>query len=93
MRISGKVRGEIFDNGGANWDNDFREITDAFLIYISSNNSLSDNYLQKAKAIIKEIRKNGEGDDDDINFLCELATKWVRLNPNPIKLQRPNYTI
>ncbi|MCM0665558.1 ankyrin repeat domain-containing protein [Flavobacterium tyrosinilyticum] len=91
VRISGKVRDEIYRNGGGNWNIDFKKMLDAFFIHLSSNNSLSDNELEKADLIIKYVRKNGDAEIDELNFLCELATKWVLANTTPILLSEPNY--
>lgn len=91
VRISGKVRDEIYRNGGGNWNIDFKKMLDAFFIHLSSNNSLSDDELEKAALIIKDVRKNGDGEIDELNFLCELATKWVLANTTPILLSEPNY--
>lgn len=91
VRISGKVRDEIYRNGGGNWNIDFKKMLDAFFSHISSGISLDDDELKKADFIIKDIRKNGDGETDDLNFLCKLATKWVLKNPNPTLLNKPNY--
>lgn len=91
VRIAGKVRDEIYRNGGGNWNIDFKKMLDALYIYLSSENSLSSVELEEAAVIIKDIRKNGDGETQDLNFLCELATKWVLINPNPILLDKPKY--
>lgn len=91
VRIAGKVRDEIYRNGGANWGADFKKMLDAFGAYLSTGNALAKADLEKAEVTIKEIRKNGDGEDDELNFLCELATKWVVANPNPIALYKPSY--
>ena len=91
VRIAGKVRDEIYRNGGGNWNIDFKKMLDAFFIHLSSNNSLSAKELAKADLVIKDVRKNGDGEIDELNFLCELATKWVLANTTPILLSEPNY--
>lgn len=91
VRIAGKVRDEIYRNGGANWNIDFKKMLDAFYSHVSSGISLSANELEKAGLMIKDIRQNGNGEDEELNFLCELATKWVLTNPHPILLDKPNY--
>jgi len=91
VRIAGKVRDEIYRNGGGNWDADFKKMLDALLVHYSTGNALSADELAMAQEIVKYIRKNGDGDDDDIHFLCELATRWVLANPNPMTLEKPNY--
>lgn len=89
VRIAGKVRDEIYRNGGGNWDNDFKKMLDAFILHLSSMNALSNKELEDSNILIKEIYKSGFA--DDLNFLCEIATKWVLLNPTPISLNKPNY--
>lgn len=91
VRIAGKVRDEIHRNGGANWGADFKKMLDAFGEHLKAGNSLATADLEKADLIIKDIRKNGDGEDDELHFLCELATKWVNDNPNPILMDKPNY--
>jgi len=91
VRISGKVRDEIYRNGGGNWNIDFKKMLDAFLLYLASNNSLSIDELEKLNSLVQDIRKNGDAETDELNYLCELATKWVLLNPIPILLDKPNY--
>lgn len=89
VRIAGKVRDEIYRNGGGNWNIDFKKMLDAFYLHLTSENALSAAELEEAKTYIKDIRNTGFA--DDLNFLCELATNWVRLNPIPIVLTKPNY--
>ena len=91
VRIAGKVRDEIYRNGGANWNIDFKKMLDAFFIFLSLGISLHSDELAKANLIIKDIRKNGDGEDNELNFLSELATKWVLINPKPILLDKQNY--
>ncbi|WAC39440.1 ankyrin repeat domain-containing protein [Pedobacter sp. SL55] len=91
VRIAGKVRDEIYRNGGGNWDANFKKMLDSLLVYYSSGNALSADELANAEEIVKYIRKNGDGEVDELNFLCELATKWVLANPNPVLLEKPNY--
>jgi len=91
IRVSGKVRDEIYRNGGGNWDADFRKMLDSLLVNFSSGNPLTDADLAEGQGIVKYIRKNADGNDDGIHFLCELANRWVQKNPNPMKLVKPNY--
>jgi ankyrin repeat protein len=91
IRIAGKVRDEIYRNGGGNWDIDFKKMLDAFLVYLNSDNTLSIDEIEKAKLLVKDIRKSGDAETDELNFLCELATKWVLINPTPVLLSNPSY--
>ncbi len=56
IRIAGKVRDEIYRNGGRNWNIQFKKILDAFLLHLDSYNSLSINEFEKANLLIKERR-------------------------------------
>ena len=64
---------------------------DAFLIHLATNNALSVDELEKLNSLVQYIRKNGDAETDELKYLCELATKWVLLNPIPILLDKPNY--
>lgn len=91
VRIAGKVRDEIYRNGGGNWNLYFKKMLDAFLAHLASNNALSVDELEKLTSLVRSIRKNGDAETDELNYLCQLATKWVILNPIPILLEEPNY--
>ncbi len=91
IRIAGKIRDEIYRNGGANWNIDFKKMLDSFLVHIDSHNALSIEELDKANLLIQDIRKSGDAETDELNFLCELATKWVLKNTTPLLLEKPNY--
>jgi hypothetical protein len=91
VRIAGKVRDEIYRNGGGNWNIDFKKMLDAFLTHLATNNALSVAELEKSNSLVQDIRKNGDAETDELNYLCELATKWVVLNPTPILLEKSNY--
>ncbi|MGQ7855550.1 ankyrin repeat domain-containing protein [Pedobacter sp. WC2501] len=86
VRIAGKIRDEIYRNGGGNWNTYFKKMLDSYLIYLKSENTLSNDEIEKATLLVQEIRKSGDAETDELNFLCELAVKWVILNPVPIKL-------
>ena len=87
IRISGRIRIEIEGNGGINWDADYKRMADALLAHVSSGEPLPPQRLDEAAALVREI-KSSSGDTDR---MCQLATDWVALNPEPIKLTRPNY--
>lgn len=91
VRIAGRVRDEIYRNGGANWNINFKKMLDAFLLHVATKNTLSIDELEKLNSLVQAIRKNGDAETDELNYLCELATKWVLLNPKPNSLDKPNY--
>ena len=88
IRITGKVSHEILGNGGGNWDRDFRKMLDALLRHFSSGTPLDAAALQEAAELTKEVR---DGDGSETHRLCELAVRWVLLNPHPVRLERPDY--
>lgn len=89
IRITGKVSYEILDNGGINWDNQYRKMLNSLIHYFSLGTPLNPAALQEAATLAKELH-NGNGSDEPAR-LCELAVYWVLSNPNPITLEQPDY--
>lgn len=89
IRITGKVSYEILDNGGINWDNQYRKMLKSLNHYFSLGTPLHPAALQEAEMLVKELH-NGHGSDEPAR-LCELAVHWVLSNPNPITLDQPDY--
>ncbi len=88
IRIAGKVADEIDRNGGVNWDADYGKMTHAFLQHVASGAPLSDAERERAARAVAEVRnRDGAGAE-----LCELAVKWVKLNPAPRQLSPPGYS-
>lgn len=90
IRITGRLSHEILDNGGMNWDADFRKMLSALLAYFESGNLLSGDKQQEAKTIAAQI-KGGNGDKDELYRLTEFAVDWVRLNPKPLMVGKVEY--
>ena len=91
VRIAGRVRDEMNRNGGCNWNRDYRMMLDAFVKHVASESALSDAELEEAKNLASSIGPRGDFNEASLDRLCELATKWVLLNPEPIKLETPRY--
>jgi hypothetical protein len=89
IRITGKVSYEVLDNGGINWDNQFRQVLKSLLHYFSLGTPLHPAALNEATTLVKELH-NGHGRDEPAK-LCEMAVQWVLNNPNPITLEQPDY--
>lgn len=87
IRISGRIRDEFERNGGVNWDADYRRMADAFLAHVHSGAPLVGGELTEARALVDAVKNRG-GDTDR---LCEIALRWVALNPLPVKLPAPDY--
>ncbi len=89
IRVTGKISYEIMNNGGGNWDKEFRKILKAVLHYFSMGVPLEPDLLEEAAVLAKDLQ---HGDDYEAPArLCELAVKWVLANPTPIALPEPDY--
>ena len=88
IRIPGKIRTELESNGGINWDADYKNMASAFVVLVSSGTPLPAFELAEARAIIAEVKARR----GDTSRLCELAVRWVALNPKPVRLPPPNYS-
>jgi hypothetical protein len=89
IRISGKISYEIMDNGGGNWDAQFRKMLDALIGHVGSGTPLPPAQLEEAKALAKRMRSGS--DYDAPTRLSQLAVQWVLANPQPIALPTPAY--
>lgn len=90
IRITGRVRDELYRNGGVNWDKDYRNMLNALPKYFASGTPLAEKELKETKELVSSIRT--KGDEEVITErLCELAVIWVLLNQTPISLERTNY--
>jgi len=90
IRISGRISDELYRNGGGNWDAGFNKMADAFLQHVRGGTPLSTQELREAETVVAELKRTS-GDSGDTRRLSELAVKWVLQNPQPIKLEPPNY--
>ncbi|MFI7115636.1 ankyrin repeat domain-containing protein [Amycolatopsis sp. NPDC049868] len=91
IRVTGRISDEMFRNGGANWDRDYRAMADAFPGFLTLGEPLGDEELREAKEIAKQVR-SGRGADGHLDRLSELAVAWVAKNPAPIALEAVGYT-
>lgn len=89
IRITSNIGDEIDRNGGMNWDEEYQAMLVAMGNYLASGKSLTDKDL---KLVANAIQDLDTGQDyDAAASLSELAVKWVKLNPTPIKLEAPAY--
>lgn len=91
VRIAGRIQDEMNRNGGCNWNRDYRMMLDAFVKHVASESALSDAELEEVKSLTSSISPRGSFDEASLDRLCELATKWVLQNPEPIKLGETKY--
>ncbi len=91
VRIAGRVRDELYRNGGANWNADYRKMLNDLPKHFASGTAFSPEELAETKALLSSIHAKGDDEDAAINRLCELAVKWVSANPQPMPLPKPDY--
>ncbi|MEZ4375456.1 MAG: ankyrin repeat domain-containing protein [Polyangiaceae bacterium] len=87
IRISGRIPDEWYRNGGANWDQDYAAMAQAFLGYVSSHHSLPTTDIAACKQVIHNLKR----DPDSSERLMDWAVQWVELNSQPIALPPPAY--
>ena len=82
IRITGRLAHEILDNGGTNWDRDFRAMAGALPKLFASGTPLPDAQLTEATTLATSLR--GNGPEGHVQRLSELAVAWVVANPQPL---------
>jgi len=90
IRITGRVSHEVMDNGGGNWDAQFRKMLDALIRHFGSGAPLPSTQLEEAAALVQRLRSKGS-DYETPARLTELSVQWVLANPQPIALPTPEY--
>lgn len=71
---------EILDNGGMNWDGDFRRMLRVLPDYFRLGNALSDEDIAEVVRLTHVLR-DGRGQDEPTT-LCVYAVAWVLKNPD-----------
>lgn len=94
IRIAGKVYHELKDNGGMNWDNDFRKMLKSFVKYAQLGVPLTNDAkaAKKVTGILNRCGNNGFCNDHMCDLLCYLAVDWVSQNPNVIAPLEADYS-
>ncbi len=85
IRLIGRLSHEILDNGGCNWDADFRNMVHAFAEYLGKGVPADADTVSKANAISLQT------DEQTFAYLTKKATDWVAANPEPIPLESVSY--
>lgn len=89
IRITGRVSYEILNNGGGNWDADYRKMLDALVRYLGTGAPLEPGLLEEASSIARRFH-NIAGNEQP-SRLSELAVQWVLANPQPVSMPEPDY--
>ena len=94
IRIAGRVQHEFLDNGGMNWDEDFRKMLHAFPQYLRLGNAFNEDDIKAAELLTKLLVTAGdEGRIDDFlcSALCACAVTWVKQNPEVLAPLEADY--
>ncbi len=94
IRIAGRVQHEFLDNGGMNWDDNFRKMLYAFPNYLRLGNSFSEDDIKSAELLANLLITAGdEGRIDDFlcSALCSCAVAWVQQNSEVIAPLEADY--
>ncbi|HIT76532.1 MAG TPA: ankyrin repeat domain-containing protein [Candidatus Avipropionibacterium avicola] len=85
IRIAGRVHDEVFRNGGANWDRDYRRMLQTLVQLCGSGEPLTEAESDELEELTHQFDR-GSAPDEVLNRIDELAVTWVRRNPTPISL-------
>jgi hypothetical protein len=86
IRIAGRMADEVHRNGGANWDDRYRAMAKALIAHLGSGVSIHEKDLADVRTLLR-----GPPGDDDVDELKRFAVVWVRSNPMPVALAKPDY--
>ena len=85
IRICGAISYEILDNGGINWCNRHQEMCVKLLELLSRHDALLLANNKEIEKILSKIISRNEN-EEDVDRLVELVTRWVMNNRTPITL-------
>ena len=78
LRIAGRISHELLDNGGMNWDEEYRNMLYAYGDYLRRGNPVVlEEWIEEVTAALKD----GDVDDQAIHGLSSAAVSWIRENP------------
>jgi len=90
IRITGRLAHELLDNGGINWDQDFKTMARTLPTFLASGVPLPGAVLAEATTLATSLRRNSP--EEDVQRLSELAVSWVLANPDPLPAPDPDYS-
>lgn len=90
IRIAGRVGHEVLDNGGGNWDQDFRRMLAAFDLHVRTGTALPEETLRDCEEAVYRL-KDGAVDAGAVEVLDRAAVAWVLANPVRVPLPAPGY--
>lgn len=91
VRIAGRIHRELRDNGGGNWDADFRAMARAFPELLRRGEPPDARDLAAAEALVARLTNRSRPDATDAEPLRKVAVGWVAKNPIPMPLRKVGY--
>ena len=85
IRIAGRLSHEILDNGGANWNDDFRAMRDALVEILSGGKPAEEKNIQQ----VKKISPNT--DEAAFENIAKAVVQWILANSSPVELGEVSY--
>ena len=80
IRIAGRLSHEILDNGGMNWDADYRAMRDQLAALMATGRAADEK-------ILKTVRKVSPYSDEGVfDEIAKAAVEWILSNPDPLEL-------
>ena len=95
IRIAGRVQHELLDNGGVNWDDDFRNMLHTFPKYLRLGHAFCEDDIKSAELLTNLLIAAGdEGRIEDFlcSALCACAVAWVQQNSEVIAPLEADYS-
>ncbi len=86
IRVIGKISNELLDNGGGNWDEEYRKMAAALPTYFQT---FGGETAEKACQLAKKI--SGQSKKELLYPLAELSVRCVLENNQPAPLTSVNY--
>ncbi|WFF37973.1 ankyrin repeat domain-containing protein [Moraxella nasibovis] len=91
IRITGRIAGEIYRNGGMNWKADYQKMLNALINYFKMGYPLNNEQLNQAEYLKAKVYQGNPNSYDEAVELSNLAVLWVKANPNPIMINQTDY--
>lgn len=86
IRVTGRIRTELHDNGGANWDADYALMAASIPAMLRQGTPIDAELTEEASSLAGSLLTT-----DTADRLAELAVCWVAANREPLPLAQPAY--
>lgn len=90
IRIIGKIGHELLDNGGGNWDREYRLMLDWFSQTLAETTALTEAEKDDAARRIRELTQTDKTEEHH-EELSRLTVKWILNTPDPLPLGETKY--